>query len=389
MTAVATLSPSPVSEATTPAETGVALVKRTASLALDARADTRTIKPFLLANGRVGLDSPAGPLYPTDLALDQLAEVHGVPAQYARRMRASQPQLFVANLRTWMESEPTTRLWRMLREPVSVEHRSLFEGITQNGHILRAVLGASYRPLDNAELLDSITEPLTSRGASLQTIELNDRRLYARFVTMQARTIQQGAQVGDVIRAGVFVRNSETGFSSLEVSPFIEVVKCLNGMVVDYGQSRQRHVGRRTEVEHGSMQFSQQAERLDAAAFFAKVRDTALAALDDVQGGKLDQQLLAARTGAFEAPKGEPMFEFVGRIGAAVGLNEDERKVLSTELEHSIVEEGGSTSWAVAQAFTATARSVQDEDRRVAMQRAGWDIVSGRTQQLLKAGEGR
>lgn len=402
-----------------------AQVKRLADAKLDAVADTRAFRavetPGALegdrfpAGERIQLEGPQGlRLTLNEVAHDQMAERIGMPKDFYRRLLAAHPDLVAHNITELLHREADTRLWRMMR-PVT-EGDMLRATNTGTQLHLRAVLSRSFRPLDNAELLAAVLPEMEARGAYLsQDWSVDERRLHAKFLTMEQSVQEIRARVAaregmavelvgrhprlngrdiswvdEVVRAGVKVRNSETGFASLSVSAVWEILKCLNGMIAA-AATRERHAGKRRQVE-GTEELkylSADAQLLENAATMARVRDAMVDALDEKKQVVQGNLLLAAKAENVTLPAEVPLFQWVGGLAAGLGLTEGEGEKLKEEALHSVQVEGGLTQFAVVQAVTATARQMTDYDRRAEYEATGWQLLEGDTQQLLKmAAEG-
>ncbi len=363
-----------------------------AAASIDATADTRTLRVV----AQPASDAPAferviievngsGPrIAISDAAHDQFSEKLGIPKPYYRRMLNDQPGLLAVNMNRWLTDEPKSNLLRMLT-PYTPDHEATLAR-TGAQYLLRAFLGASYRPLDNAQLLNSVIPAAREAGAWLSEFSLDEQRLHARFLTARRNTSEVSA-VNEAVAVGFYIRNSETGFASLDVAGFMEILKCLNGMI-GMAQTKVRHVGsRRTAEESGDLSYlSSQTQRLDNAAIFSRVTDTVKAALDDTRQKEMLAGIAGAKTDVLLLTEATPRFEFIGNIAKNLVLNETETEVLREEVMRSTIEEGGLTRFAVAQGVTALARESTSFDRRVELERAGWTIISNDTSKLLAAG---
>lgn len=345
-----------------------------------------------------------------DTAHDQMANRLGIPKDYYRRLLVDHPALVCANVNTLMHKEADARLFRMLK-PITAEDRQRAE-LTGTKLTLRAVLGKSYRPMDDAELLATVLPVMEQHGAYLREFSLDERRMHAKFLTVEKSVQEIRARVGydatavqgtaaariagrdlswvdEVVRAGAYLRNSETGFASLSVSAVWEILKCLNGMICP-AETRQRHVGSRRSADDAELSYlSSDAQLLDNAATMAKVRDALVAALDERKQVANGNLLLLAKAENVTRPAEVPLFQFVGNIGNALGLTDTETETMKAETMHSVGVEGGETRFSYVQALTATARQMTDYDRRTEYERAGWKLLQGDTTELLKlAAEG-
>ncbi len=366
-------------------------VNEIATASTDAIADTRTMRVVALpAIGdlevptvRIEVNGSGPRIAISDAAHNQIAEKVGIPKPYYQRMLATQPGLLAVNINRWFQAEPNQHLMRMLA-PYTDDMKHL-TATTETNFILRGFLGASYRPLDNAQLLQSVLPAAREAGAWLANFQLDEQRLHARFLQMERNTREVSA-LNEPVSMGFYLRNSETGFASLDVAAFMEILKCLNGMI---GQARTqvRHVGARKQAdESGDLSFlSAQTMRLDNAAIFSRVTDTVRASLDETHQLAALRGIATAKAEIITLPEKVPAFEFIGNVGKSLGLTERELDVLQEETVRSRVEEGGFTKFSIAQGVTALARE-SNGDRRAELERAGWNIITQDTQRLLAAG---
>lgn len=374
-------------------------VRRIADASVDAIAHTNAsgfiVKPVPTFDGetltedsphfyngvilQAGTDGPALALSKT--AHHQLAEKTGIPVPYYKRMLAKDRALLAENVNRWFQREPEKRLIRALKPLTDEQGRALHAIGAQM--TVRAVLGATYRPLDNSKLLDALLPVLQARGVRLAGFHLDDQRLHARWVGMDRNVrdgvtlAEQGFIVGEMVRAGMSLRNSETGFASLDVSGFIEIIKCLNGLIVP-AQVKMRHVGGKRGREQDTVEWlSEATQHLDNAAIFSRVRDAAEATLADSAFTTAARKIISAKATLIEQPQDVPQVKWIQNLGAALELTEAETDLLTAETFKSVAEEGGFTKFAVSQGITATARQLPDFDKRVELENAGWNVLDG------------
>lgn len=392
-------------------------VRELKDASVDAKVDTRLLRmevsntddPKLGNRVVLAVPSQQFSISISDTAHDQIAGKLGIPRPYYDRMLEHQPQLLADNVNTWFHREPEKRLVRMLSPTNAAEHQ---EAQALNvRYRARGFLSATYRPLDNPELLATVLPVASRHGAYLRDFSLDDQRLHARFATfersadaivkavdqrhgiteLQARGHHRvnGRDVtfaDEVIRMGFSIRNSETGFASLDVSGFVEILKCLNGLIVP-AQVKQRHVGGKRNG-HGDEPevewLSEQTQRLDNAAIFSRVHDAVEATLEEEAMAKSAATILSAKAEVLALPA--PVFEFLGRIGEQARLTDGELALLRTETERAVIEEGGTTRFALSQGWTAAAKQLDTFDKRTEWERTGFQWLADDTTALLAAG---
>ena len=105
---------------------------------------------------------------------------------------------------------------------------------------IRGFLTDSYEPFDNLELLQAV-EPYMS-GAETHW-DYSDDEVTHLSVTWP--NTQTEIKVGDIVKTGIHISNSEVGLRSVTIAPYIYRLKCKNGATgrEDGGMFRFRHTG--------------------------------------------------------------------------------------------------------------------------------------------------
>ncbi len=352
-----TLTLDPASAALPPLQRLVSELARQSETKRDVMADTRRLSFAGVA--LQGFDEPGQAVKDEKLLVDlpdgaqgfgvtrhahtQVADVVGVPMKLYDRLLGKHPALFEGLVNGLLAREPSRRMVRLL-----------------DGNV-RAVLSDRYRPRDNWDLMQHLL-PVLSEYPDVQFKEcsLTEKRMYVKTF-LPGIEIPVTPKVGDVIRGGVIFSNSEVGSGSLYVYPYTDRLICLNGMVhTDFGQ-RRIHVGKRIEsTEEAYELYSDETMRLDDAAFFAKCADTVRACLTDAVFEQIAQQMrdLAAIT-----VEGNPV--------AAVEILSKQHSLSGDEgdaMMHHLIQGGDLSAWAYVNAITATARDLEDADRRTELE---------------------
>jgi len=288
------------------------------------------------------------------LAERQIAEWAGIPAKYYDAMRGS-PGLLEHNVNHWLQERQATRLVRTLDGDV------------------RAFLGASYRRLDNYELMTAVAPVLDDEGVQIRSCEVTETRLFVQAVTSR---FEGEVRKDDIVQAGVLVRGSEVGHGLISVEGLIFRLVCLNGTVMPDASLRKAHVGRTTltdGVEEEMLADSTKA--LTDAALWAQVRDLTRAVLDE----SVFQRNLDKLRSAAEATITANPVKVVELASRKVGLSEAERDGV---LEHLFrdagvtgVSVGNLTRYDLANAITRTAEDAVSYDRAYDLERIGGQVI--------------
>lgn len=284
-----------------------------------------------------------------DHAHGQIANRLTIPKTYYDRLRKTAPGLLDDNVRHWLDAEPKTGLIRTL-----------------DGQV-RAMLSDRFRRLDNYDLLGAVLPAFkTVDGLEFHIASLTDKKMYLRAILPGLQADITGK--GDIVQAGVEIRNSEVGAGTLTVSPYLWRLVCLNGMVSNSLISA-RHTGRKIdESEENIGIYRDETLRADDTAFFMKVTDLVTAALTEVQFEKIVAQLRSTATGE----KIKDPIAATKVLGTRLDLLEGEQTSILTHL----IEGGDLSQWGAVNAITATAKEAAGFDRVAELEEIGGRLAS-------------
>lgn len=292
-----------------------------------------------------------GPL--NEHAHRQIRERLSIPGRYYDRMRKDATGLLDSNVQHWLSNPPEgrgdKRMVRMLDGKV------------------RAFLSNRYRRLDNIALLDQAILPVFGeRGDGLvyHVAALTDERLYLRAILPG---LEREVKVGQIVQAGVQIKNSEVGDGALQIDPYIWKLDCLNGMVSNVGRLRRYHVGREQEESAYAMWADDTLSAIDAA-FFLQVRDAVNAALSETQFELIVRDMREAATGETIA---DPVAA-TEKLTKNYDLSEREGVSLLTHLATG----GDLTKWGAANAVTAMAKDAASFARQEELENLGFTLVT-------------
>lgn len=332
----------------------------------DLIVDTRQVT---MLNGSE-LSIPLGGDEPREYAVSQIAHRQlgsylGIPAKFYDMLREGDRALdddSRARLRLLLDRNVNALMRE--REP---EDRMLrtFKADDDGPGIARAFLSDRYRRRDNDELLAAILPILGEiPDVQFESSGLTDRAFYLKAV---APRVQGEVKAGDVVQAGVIIRNSEVGHGSLSIVPFFYRLWCANGCGTDEA-TRHYHVGKQVEATEDSRVFSDDTLRKDDAAFFAKVGDTVRAAVDETKFNALVVRLQEAATGE----RIEKPLEAVQRISRRFTLTDDEGESV---LKH-LTEGGDLSAYGMLNAVTRASQDVESYDRATELELAGGAVLA-------------
>lgn len=337
---------------------------------LDVVADTRRMSSIVApvtegTPNRVVLDvdQPDGlaSFVLNDYASSQVATDLGIPKRYFDRMLGEAPVLLRSNIDHWLANQPNRRLLRGFKPGG--------EGGFSTG---RAWLSDRYKRLDNIEIAKRIFPVFDEiDGIEFHQAQITDTRFYVRAVLPR---LQAEIKTGDVIQAGLEIRNSEVGAGTLSFNPFVLRLVCTNGMTVnEFGASR-RHVGKR--IGDDDSWFSDEAIQADDTAFWLAARDTAKSVLTEVRF----QEIAARLTEIVHGEKIAAPIAATEELQQRYSLTDEEREMVLTKL----VAEGDLSQWGLLNAVTATAKTVDSFDRQAELESLGWTIAQLPTREFAQ-----
>ena len=130
----------------------------------------------------------------------QVAEKLGIPRNYYHKTLAV-PGLASYNVNAWLKAQPSNKRF-LVR--------------TLDGKA-RAFLSDKFKPIDNFDvLMHSFFPALNDHKKDIQVKAnvLSERRMYIQVVFP---SLQAEVKVGDVVQAGIVMRNSEVGAGALDI----------------------------------------------------------------------------------------------------------------------------------------------------------------------------
>lgn len=329
---------------------------------LAAPAEPEADKPAPAPQPRIVVSAEGiAPLPIRPHAHGQLAAHLGIPKAYYDRMLGAAPALLQRNVNTWLEEAPAKR--RMVR---------ILDGQ------MRACMSDAYQRIENFDVAEQALRALADVGEmNIVSCEVTELRLYIKATFPKVR---REVAVGDIIEAGVMIRNSEVGASSADVTPFANRLICLNGMVIPDGKFSARHVGSRQGGDEDAYILREDTKRASDQAILLKLRDYIAAAADEAS---FDRRIEKMRGTAERRMTGD-IAEGVQVLAKARGLLEFEK---ASVLRH-LIEGGDLSQWGLINAVTRTAADCQSYDRATDLETLGGlmlDMPASEWRQIAEA----
>jgi|TARA_Y100000310_G_C20612008_1_gene778504 hypothetical protein len=330
-------------------------IERQRETSRDFIADTRHMQVSTTEQGTAlelqGIDAP--PFVMGDRAHEQISERFKIPRKHYDRLRTDHPDVFDHEINTLFQREPARRMVRTLDGKA------------------RAIMSHKYRPIDNWMIAEAALPPLYEQpDMRVDSAEVTDRRLYIKAVLPK---IEREIKVGDVVQAGIIVRNSEVGLGAIDIADFLFRLACLNGMISAIAGFRKAHLGRAIEGDgDGASEFYQSdTMKADDKALILKMRDAVRACLASSTFEKSTDKLIASTTDRIER---DPVVA-VEQVQKRYSLTEEER---GSVLRH-LIEGADMSRYGMVQAVTRASQDAASYDRATDL-----EVVGGQVLELSK-----
>lgn len=299
----------------------------------------------------------AGTFGVNDWAHEQIGARTKIPREYYKRMLKDDPSLLATNINTWFAREPERRLVRTL-----------------NGNV-RAVLSDSFKPRENAIVANSLL-PVLETMPDLRVVSSNvtEKHLYLKILSMGLEgtfDVKKGDHyVGEVIKGGISISNSEVGCGAFTVAFFVMVLSCMNGMIRE-NIIRAFHLGSKLgnqEDRQIPSFYKPETIEADSRAFALQVRDTVVHAFDKKQ---FDAELEKYNTAARNQVNPGRIDDVIQNVTKRYSLQVDEGK----EILGRFIQGGDLSQWGVAQAVTNLANDRESYERSTSLEKIGGAII--------------
>ena len=283
----------------------------------------------------------------TSLFHRQLGSALGIPAKYYDLMKAEKPELLANNVNAWLGERPNNYKVRAL------------------GDTARAFLSERYRRRDNLEIASAVLPLFTGGGYSVESCEVTEHRMYIKIVNQR---LEMEVTKGDVVQAGVVISNSEVGLGAVSVQPLVYRLACTNGMIVcDMGQ-RKNHIGRQNTLMEDYSMYSDETLEAEDKAFLMKLKDVALAAIEENRFSMVVDRLRAT-TGMKITGDIQKVVELSSN---SFGLSGDEEN----SVLHYLIEGGDLSLYGLSNAVTRTSQDIDSYDRATELEGIGWKMAA-------------
>jgi len=292
----------------------------------------------------------------------QLCTWSKVPYTYYKTMvERDKPELIQSNLNTWLKSPPKGTRNRMFRT---------YDHDTWDNNMFRSYHSDRFLTFDNSDLLDGIM-PVLERldeqvnGLQFVSMGLTDNKLYLKIIFPNVEAEIKSRQVGDIVKSGVIISNSEVGMGSIMVSPFIYRLICLNGMTVNDANFRRVHLGR--AQDEGELIYKADTRVAMHEALKKQLRDHVEECTDPAVFRLTVDKM---NESAEEQDKRDPE-DVIEGLGKRFSLADSEVK----KARRSLLENRDYSRWGFANAITNVANATDNYDRATELQELGGNVI--------------
>jgi len=265
-------------------------------------------------------------------------------------MQEQEPELLDKNVNAWLHRARERRLVRIY-----------------DGNV-RAFLSDRYKPKENFTAAMELFPILHQAGAiQIMSSELTEKHMFIKAIS---HNLEGEVRVGQIVKGGISIRNSEVGCGAFDLSLFVLTLACMNGMIRE-NSMKSYHIGRKLDAEEDEVGIgilSQEAINADSEAFRLKIRDVMRYAFDKK---KFDEELFKFRLAANNPLNTRQITETIEDVTKRFSLTQTEGKDVLSRL----IQSGDMTQWGLSSAVTNLAGDVEDYERSTELEKIGGQII--------------
>lgn len=290
----------------------------------------------------------------------QISEKTKIPKNFYDRLKEDYPELLVKNINELIAEKDK----RMIR--------------TLDGNV-RAVVSPKYRCIDNYDVCyqagDLIKElnNTENAGIHIKRADLTETRFYMKATSEklidQIFPKKDKQEAGDIVKGGIIISNSEVGDGAFRVMPYMEVLKCTNGMISDDILKR-IHVGREKGI--GEINWSEETLRKQDETLWLKIKDMITGTFNPEIFRKWVDRINEVASEVIEKPT-------IAINNVVKNYNVTKEK--TEQLLHMFAQEGY-TKWGLSNAITSVAQTETDYEKQINMEKVGAEILHVPLEQL-------
>lgn len=303
-----------------------------------------------------------------DYAHGQIATRLEIPKKFYDRMGKDFPGLRSQMVNRMFQEAPLSQVPQEMRKRGEVlQSRDRRMVRTLDGNI-RAFLSDKFRPYDNYHVMGSALSPLMEMKQAgnlvIKSCTLTPVKMYLEMVFPK---LEAEVRVGDIIRAGIVISNSEVGAGRVNIEGLVWRMWCTNGATSQSVFAR-NHVGRKIGGNEEDYQtFQDDTIMSDLTTFRLMLRDILKATISQAWIEKEAEKFRVGTERKIDEP--EAMVQVVRE---RFDLLESESK----RVFRNLCEEKDYTQYGLGNAITALARESDNGDRAYDLQKTGYQVLT-------------
>ena len=283
----------------------------------------------------------------------QIGNRFGIPNSYFNRMLDTEPDLLKANVNWWMRKAMPEKK-HMVR--------------TLGGRARAFVSNRFNNQLDNYDVVQTLLPPLEKLDVTFKDSYVTDNRMYLRgMIPGMEREITTRRKVGEVVRMGFCFSNSEIGLGQLVLEPEIITLACLNGMTINQLAHKRKHIGMSYSLNNEII-YKDSTKALANQAWLSSVKDEIEHIFKEDSFDKIVEQM----QNSADSKEIKDLEKTRDNVVKDFAMSEAEGKKILEELFNS----GDRSQWGMASAITASAHNAPHADRKMDLNKIGWDVVN-------------
>ena len=297
-----------------------------------------------------------------ETALRQLSNWAHIPMTYINHLCDNgKHELVVDNFNQWFEKPDHVNSSRRLYRGMAGEHSG------QNG-IWRSFHSDKFQRVDHEHILEDILPALEELAEIFGGIRVVSCKITATKMYLKVLFPELKAEVvGDVVRMGLSIGNSETGMSNVYILPLVEILRCLNGMVLPHMGVKRRHIGAAIEGD-GQVTYAEDTLEANLKAIKLQVRDSMTDVMNSFKDGSLVEELQKSGNSS-KVKEPAKAIEATAKLFSLTDKETDTAKISWGKLNDY-------SKWGMMNAITEVANTHDSYDRASELEIIGGKIIN-------------
>lgn len=231
--------------------------------------------------------------------MDQIGTKLNIPSKYMDILNTEEHrELLSTNINYWFENSNKQVMVRA------------FDKYQDQPATARAFLSPRYKVVDHDQICEMVLPRLLDNPEiEIVQSEITEKKLYIKAVN---HSMKSEISVGDIVESGITISNSEVGYGSVSITPFIYRLVCSNGLKVNDSKIQAKHLTSSQADRDGVYNLlSDEAKQKDSEALLLKCRDVTESVLSQTVFNDTVDKLREANSVRIEQPK--KAIEFISK----------------------------------------------------------------------------